>query len=63
MQDAVTVVTAEVIDDASAPSPPPVVPRAAAIRAGDPARLRQRQPVTRRWAAALLRLPPVLAGR
>ena len=41
MQDAVTVVTAEVIDIASAraaaPSAAPVVPRAAAICAGDPA--------------------------
>jgi hypothetical protein len=41
MQDAVTVVTAEVIDDASAraaaPSPPPIVPQAAAIPARGPA--------------------------
>ena len=67
MQGAVTVLTAEVIDDASAraaaPSPPPVVPQAAAIPAGARPRLRQRQPAARRRAAALVRLPPVLARR
>ena len=42
VQDTVTVVTAEVINEAAAPSPAPVVPRAAAISALGPARLRQR---------------------
>ncbi len=37
MQDAATVVTAEVIDDGSAPFPAPVQPQAAAISAGGPA--------------------------
>ena len=69
MQDTVAVVTAEVIDDASAraaaPSPAPVLPQPEAIsaRGPAPARLWQRQSAARCRAAALVRLPPVLARR